>query len=98
MTLQERSESPQFITPEWVLVQCKQVQSIHSSETGCIIETVGGDELAIVPNEWVEGEFVHGMMVARDPRNQAHVLVDLPSGQRILISEELTRAHRVSPL
>lgn len=98
MTLQERSRSPHFITPEWTWVQCKQVQPIHSSETGCIIETLGGDELAIVPNEWVEGDFVRGLMVARDPSNEAHVLVDLPSGQRILISEDLAHARSVSPL
>lgn len=98
MATAERPRSPRFIAPEWKWVQCKQVQPIHSSETGCIIETVGGDELAIVPNEWVEGEFVRGVMVATAPDNEAHVLVDLPSGQRILISEELTHARRVSPL
>ena len=84
--------------PELTWVRCKQVQPIHSSETGCIIETVGGDELAIVQNEWVDGEFLRGVMVATDPDDETLLLVDLPSGQRILVSEELTQSRSGSSL
>ena len=61
MTLQERSRSPRFTSPEWTWVRCKDVQPIHSMEYGCIIDTVRGDELAIVPREYVDGMFVQGL-------------------------------------
>ena len=64
MTLQERSSSPRFMSPELTWVRCKEVQPIHSREYGCIIDTVRGDELAIVPREYVDGMFVRGLKVA----------------------------------
>ena len=96
MTLQERSSSPRFMSPELTWVRCKEVQPIHSREVGCIIDTVRGDELAIVPREYVDGEFVRGVKVATAHDNASHLLVDLPSGQRILVSEELTQSRNGS--
>ncbi len=98
MTLQERSSSPRFMSPELTWVRCKEVQPIHSREYGCIIDTVRGDELAIVPREYVDGMFVQGLKVATASDNDSHLLVDLPSGQRILVSEELTQSRNGSPV
>ena len=96
MAVQERPRSPRFVTPEFTWVRCKQTQPIHSREIGCIIEAVGGDELAIVQKEHVEGEFVRGRKVAIASYDDSHWLVDLPSGQRVLIPEELTQSRNGS--
>lgn len=98
MTLQEQSRSPRFVSPKWMLVKCKEIKELHGSESGCIIATEGGDELVIVPTQDVEGEFVRGVRIGTDPSDESLLLVDMPNGDRILVSKELTRSRDGSSL
>lgn len=91
MAVQERVRVPQFTPPEEVWVRCAETRSLHSGESGCIIATVDGDELVIVPSGDVEDGSVSGVKIGTSPTEETHLLIHFAHGDRLLVADDLVR-------
>lgn len=85
-------EVPRFLeVPESIWVRCEEVRKLSEMETACLVSEVGGEErLVIVEPTYcqVEKKLVRALKVGTAPSNASNWLVDVPSGQRLLIAED----------
>ncbi len=85
-------EVPRFLeVPESIWVKCEETRKLSEMETACLISAVG-DELRLVivePAHCKSAEnLVRGVKVGTAFPDVSNWLVDFPSGQRLLLSEE----------
>lgn len=85
---------PRFIaTPKLVWVECEEARSVSPRESACLVRGVGGSRIVIGFPEYfdVENGLVRGVKVGTAGDDETKWLVDLPSGERVLVPEEMVR-------
>lgn len=72
-----------------VWVTCASVKTVSSMEAACTVEGIGRTRVVIAPTNFfnMQKQLVRGVLVGTDGNGDR--LVDLPSGARILIAENL---------
>ena len=85
---------PRFLdTPENTWVKCDETRSLPGGEAACLINGVERTRIVIVPSVHFDlvNECVRAVKVGTAWDDDAQWLVDFPSGERLLVSEELIK-------
>lgn len=84
--------APRFLeAPVSVWVRCEDARELSELEMACLVSAVGGVErLVIVEPAYYNGteQLVKGVKIGTSSSDQTEWLVDFPSGQRLMVSQE----------
>ena len=92
---------PRFLaTPELTWVKCEEVRSLSDREAACLVRGVDRARIVIGSPEYFDigNRLVQAVKVGMGGDNEADWLVDFPSGERLLVSEELLRDQNGHPV
>ena len=92
---------PRFLPmPEGAWVKCEEARSLPGGEAACVVRGVEGTRIVIAPSRHfrLPEQLVRALKVGTADDNQANWLVDFPSGDRLLVSEDLIQAQHGDPV
>ena len=83
---------PRFLAaPESTWVKCQETRSLPGGEAACLVNGVEQALIVIVPSVHTDNGCVRAVKVGAPWDDDAQWLVDFPSGERLLVSEELIK-------
>ena len=91
-----RIQVPRFLeTPEKTWVKCEDARNLPGGESACLVNGVDGTRIIIAPSGYFDLAqlLVQAIKVGTAEFDEETCLVDFPSGQRLLISEELVQTR-----
>ena len=83
---------PRFLPrPERTWVRCEEASSLPGGEAACVVRGVEGTRIIIASSRHfrVPEQLVQAVKVGIADDNDANWLVDFPSGERLLVSQDL---------
>ena len=92
---------PRFLArPEHTWVRCEEARSLPGGESACVVRGVEGTRIVIAPSRFfrVPERLVRAVKVGTTYGDDVEWLVDFPSGERLLVSEDLIQAQHGDPV
>ena len=92
---------PRFLeAPELTWVKCEEVRRLSDREAACLVQGVDRARIVIGSSEYfdIRNGLVQAVKVGMGGDDEADWLVDFPSGERLLVSEELLRDQNGHPV